>query len=123
LVAVCQHYPSQNDHSGKALSSNSNNSADYLLNNSSFKSGNSGNSGLGIETDLSCSQSKKDIFFKTPSGKKYIVFEEKNLSDAEADKTYKSMLVNYPNVMDSNSGQWKKEETLLLQYFVFNNIM
>jgi hypothetical protein len=68
-------------------------------------------------------QSKKDIFFKTPSGKKYIVFEEKNLSDAEADKTYKAMLVTYPNITDSNSGQWKKEETLLLQYFVFANII
>jgi hypothetical protein len=42
------------------------------------------------------------------------VFEEKMLNDAEADKTYKTMLSTYPNVQDSNGGQWKKEETLLL---------
>ena len=72
------------------------------MNSSSVKS--SSNT-LNVETDLSCSlQSKKDIFFKTPSGKKYIVFEEKMLNDTEADKTYRSMLVTYPNAEDSNPG-------------------
>ena len=78
------------------------NTEEMAMNSSSLKSN---SNTLGVETDLSCSlQSKKDVFFKTPNGKKYLIFEDKMLNDAEADKIYRVMSSTYPNIEDSNPG-------------------
>jgi hypothetical protein len=50
--------------------------------------------GIESQSDLSCAMTqtkntKKDTYFTAPSGKKYIIYEDRCLNDSEADTIYK----------------------------------
>jgi hypothetical protein len=46
--------------------------------------------------DLSVT-SIKETFFTAENGKKYLVYENKSLTDAEADKIFESLEKNFPS--------------------------
>ena len=62
---------------------------------------------------------KKETYFTAPSGRRYIVYGEKTLSEVESSAIFSRMKARFPDDEHHNVLQWKKEETMLLQWAVF----